>query len=69
MLNKINQQRVLNELNDLAGVYEVYWHKDILFVVNEQDIPYVEHFLDTTEWGAYVRYQSVKDDHPVYELA
>lgn len=60
MLSKQQQQTVLEALDVLYDVVDVYWAKDKLFVVNDYDIPAVEDYLDVSP--VFFQFQSVNEE-------
>ena len=60
MLSKQQQQTVLEALDVLYDVVDVYWAKGKLFVVNDYDIPAVEDYLDVSP--VFFQFQSVNEE-------
>ena len=60
------REQIIKELAQQFGVYDVYWHKDRLYIINSYDIPYVEDYIETSDLGQYITYQYVEEDEPCY---
>ena len=60
MPSKQQQQTVLEALDVLYDVVDVYWSKGKLFVVNDYDIPAVEDYLDVSP--VFFQFQSVNEE-------
>lgn len=45
MLNKSYKKKITEDLI-LLDVYDVYWHRDTLYVINDYDMEAVESYLD-----------------------
>lgn len=60
MLSKQQQQTVLEALDVLYDVVDVYWAKGKLFVVNDYDIPAVEDYLDVSP--VFFQFRSVNEE-------
>lgn len=52
MLTKEQEHSLLDSLERLVGVTDVYVHRGELVVLNDYDLELVEEFLDETGWGA-----------------
>ena len=57
---ELNKQDVLDALDLIYGVTDVYWHKDVLYVINDSDMPAVEDYLDVSPY--LFRAESVSND-------
>ena len=54
MISKEQEKQVLDSLDELLVVTDVYFHKGKLYVINEYDVEAVEEYLDETGWAADV---------------
>jgi len=54
MLTKEQERSLLDSLERLVGVTDVYVHRGELVVLNDYDLELVEEFLDETGWAAEV---------------
>jgi len=57
------EQSILNQLERMLSIVDVYFHKGVLYVINDYDFEAVEEFMDETGYAADV------DFRPVNELA
>ena len=48
MIDRVTEENVLNALNMLYDITDVYFHKGKLYVINEYDLPSVEELLAST---------------------
>ena len=52
MISKAQEKQVLDSLDELLGITDVYFHKGKLYVINEYDVEAIEEYLDETGWAA-----------------
>lgn len=64
MIGKAQEKQVLDSLEELVGITDVYFHKGKLYVINEYDVDTVEEFLDETGWAADVEMVVPEDLDP-----
>lgn len=56
MLTRADQTQLLQDLNEFAGISDVYFWRGKLVVVNDYDAERVDAFLDETGWSADVNF-------------
>lgn len=61
MTSKKHQEIIIDSLATLANVMDVYFHKGVLYVVNEYDAAAVEEFLQESGWAPDVDFQIVEE--------
>lgn len=62
MLSINTQNEFLHDLYLHTGIQDVYFHKDLLWIENQLDIQPIERYLESSEWGGLIWYQSVESD-------
>lgn len=56
MLSKKQKEQIVEQLDTQANVQDVYFSKDILFIVNAYDVSEVSNWLDGQELNVEFRY-------------
>lgn len=64
MITKAQESQILDELEYL-NIYDVYFHKGKLCIVNDYDVAVIEEYLNTHPLGADVEL-SLPDFEPLY---
>lgn len=62
MIDRDTELNVLNALNVLYDITDVYFHKGKLYVINDYDLETVNKCLDELSWFGPVEAVSVTDD-------
>lgn len=63
-MNKRKENEYLDQLEEVFGVTDAYFHKGYLYVVNAYDVPAVEDFLETAP--DVIGYRLTTEDEVLY---
>ena len=66
MLSIRTQNEFLHDLYLHTGIQEVYFHKDCLWIENPQDVPVIERYLETSEWGDVIWYEPLNNHSEIF---
>lgn len=62
MITRAQQYQILESLERLLSITDVYFHKGVLYVVNDYDLTDVAAFMDETGWARDVEFRSASEE-------